>query len=448
MSRIAPPLPEGLSTARKALAWEKEVEVQLITRLFGGGARPREIDERSWLRPAALKGALRFWWRATHAHLPEYASLQKLKEREDLLFGSAARFGKKGEILGGPGWLSVEVLNAVPANLQKPLYDPDTEVGKAVGIAYYPGAAQTGKEAARLGLRGTGGSPRIRLRLDVVDEVTEREILLALRAFLLLGGAGARTRRGAGALSPATAASADKTKVPCHRDQVERFLAEWVTESPASVPADVFSLARARWAVVGKACDSPEEAHEKLLGVLREFRQLRTHPPNWDKKTPWGQTAWPEPDAIRLEVGTSSHPTQEEHRAQFPRAVLGLPIVFKFHDKDKEDPGRHTLIGTHRGKRIARFASPLLLRPIRIWTPGKKGEKAKEEYLPVAMYTETTLPVDSYPLLEPTPEAKDRRRTLGASRTFSETSFAVAAQTADLLAKLETAFKNALGVKK
>ncbi len=443
MSRIAPPPPENLSTVRKAVAWEKEIEVQLITRLFGGGARPREIDERSWLRPAALKGALRFWWRATHAHRPEYDSLKKLKDREDLLFGTAARF-EKNEIRGGPGWLSVEV-SAVSANLVREAYDPKSKVeaGQAVGIAYYPATPQKSK-VTHLGQTGKGKGVRalIRLRLEHVDEDAAKEILEALKAFLLLGGAGARTRRGAGSLSPAH----QEADIPCTADQVERYFAEWVRADPSKIPGGVFSVARAKWFVIGSASKSGEEAQEALLDVLREFRQKRRHPKGWGKGD-YGPTEWPEAGAIRREVGTWSHQPDEERRGQFPRALLGLPIVFKFHDKDKNDPGRHTLVGRREtGGEIARFASPLLLRPIQVWRK-EKGEWIKE-FLPIALFTESTLPSDTFPHLEPTPEDEDTRPTLSAPRTFTETSFAKAAQTADLFAKLETAFNNGLRSKK
>ncbi|MEP7009309.1 MAG: RAMP superfamily CRISPR-associated protein [Acidobacteriota bacterium] len=440
MSRIAPPLPEDLSTARKTVPWEREIEVQLITRLFGGGARPREIDERSWIRPAALKSALRFWWRATHAHLPEYDSLKKLKKQEDLLFGTAARFGKKNEILGGPGWLSVEV-SAAGGSLVREAYDPKSkaEAGRSVGIAYYPATPQK-EQVIRLGGVGKGKGVRslIRLRLERLDQDAVGEIQEALKAFLLMGGVGARTRRGAGSLAPAH----EEADIPCSALEIERYFAEWVKIDPSSIPAGVFSLARAQWVVTGRSYATGEEAQEALLDVLREFRQKRLHPKNWGKGD-YGPTRWPEPYAIRMEVGTGSHKTSEEHREQFPRGILGLPIVFKFHDKDKNDPGRHTLAGVREnGEAISRFASPLLLRPIRIWRQ-EKGESVKE-YLPVALFTEPILPSDTLPLLEPTPAEEDPRPTLSEARTFSETSFAEAAKNADLLAKLKTAFQDGL----
>lgn len=438
MSRIAPALPENLSTARKAVAWEKEIEVQLITRLFGGGARPREIDERSWLRPAALKGALRFWWRATHAHLAEYDSLQKLKEREDLLFGSAARFGKKDEIKGGPGWLSVEVLNAVPANLGKEEFVP--EEGSALNIAYF-GAAGQGRDAATLGIPGKGD--RAKLRLLLTEASAEKEILVALRAFFVLGGIGARSRRGAGALAVFKQADATDLGVPTTRTAVAEYLRHWVQvetpERPSLRDPRLFALANAEWASLGRRdAGSAEEAQKRSLELLRLVRQRRPHPSHWGGRNQWGQTEWPEADAVRLAVGTSSHPTVATRAGNFPRGVLGLPIVFHFKDEGPTgDPGDHTLYAQllRAVKRLDRYTSPLLLRPVVVW--GAKGR----EFLSLALWTRPTLPEDALPVLEPG-AAKKGGATLSKTQTFP-LSIASAAENAQLIQALDEAFNKA-----
>lgn len=50
---------------------ELSLEIATITPLFGGGYAARECDELIPVRSAAVRGHLRFWWRATAgAHLP------------------------------------------------------------------------------------------------------------------------------------------------------------------------------------------------------------------------------------------------------------------------------------------------------------------------------------------------------------------------------------------
>lgn len=65
----------------------REFDVEVVTPLFLGGAEPNRAE----LRVPSIKGTLRFWWRATHAHLP----LDRLKEQESENFGDAgAKYGK------------------------------------------------------------------------------------------------------------------------------------------------------------------------------------------------------------------------------------------------------------------------------------------------------------------------------------------------------------------
>jgi len=60
-----------------------EASYKLTTPMFMGGADPRGAPE---IRPPAIKGLLRFWWRA--AALPQLGSWDKVREAERKLFGS------------------------------------------------------------------------------------------------------------------------------------------------------------------------------------------------------------------------------------------------------------------------------------------------------------------------------------------------------------------------
>jgi CRISPR-associated protein Cmr1 len=57
-----------------------DFECQIVTPMFMGGADPLKAE----LRASAVKGALRFWWRALNGAL----SLDELREKEGQLFGS------------------------------------------------------------------------------------------------------------------------------------------------------------------------------------------------------------------------------------------------------------------------------------------------------------------------------------------------------------------------
>lgn len=57
-----------------------------ITPMFMYGANQNEPE----LRPASIKGVMRFWWRAINGDL----SLDELKEKEGEIFGSTVRRSK------------------------------------------------------------------------------------------------------------------------------------------------------------------------------------------------------------------------------------------------------------------------------------------------------------------------------------------------------------------
>jgi CRISPR-associated protein Cmr1 len=439
--RLEPPPLE--IPARSPIA---RLEVTLITRLFGGGAKTRELDGVSWLRPAAFKSALRFWWRAGHAHT--FGSLTALREREEQLFGTSARYGKGGEILGGPGALEVEVQAPSTSGLPTSAFRP--EEGAALNIAYFSAAEQRGRgvPACTLALPDPRAWARLTLWADRASEEERNEILHAFRLFLVLGGVGSRTRRGAGALAAKTAKEAVGCRLPTSRQELEDFLLRYrQTHANASSPAGLFALGSLRAVFLGPDFPSAERAQDYALQVLRAFRQCRPHPPNWKGRDQWGQTQWPEADAIRLKDGPPRRsgqawphqPRNDSRKGQYPRASLGLPIVMHYKDGPAADPADHIISAARpdgRGwKRINRFSSPILLRPVAIW----EGESCL--YVPVVLVGPCTLPSAFRPLVErtgrggPSQGAVDNRNVVD--------TFDIQGAGATVLRKLEDAFAEA-----
>lgn len=393
--------PKAIIPARVPLA---ELEVALITRLYGGGATTRALDPISWLRSSALKSALRFWWRTGHAK--GSVSLADLRAKEERLFGAPARFVReKGEtrIVGGPGMLEVEVFDVLRP--EPSAYD--LTAGNPLTVAYFAARAQEGgAEAADLGMpNDRAHSARARLRLlfkGKAESPEGQEIIEALRLWLVLGGAGARTRRGAGAVAVTSVSVARTLGLPTSHEELNELLARWCR--PLNVPpalAGVFTLARTRSVFVGTAHRDAESAQRELLSVYRAVRQRGREP---------GQDKWPEANQIRLSIRSGSAP-----RGRFPRGALGLPIVFFF---GRGNPLNRTLIGARRSSdswnTVNRFASPILLRPVRIWI----GDQPR--YVPVAIVTACTLPIDMRPALVQNPgEALDPERNLGLEATLA-----------------------------
>lgn len=423
------------------------LEVTLITRLFGGGAMARDLDEISWLRSAALKSALRFWWRAGHAH--NYDSLKELREREEHLFGASAVFAKKDEILGGPGVLEVEVQGASRKDLQtEPFKAID---GDAVNIAYFSAAEQKKKGIRACTLALPDKAPAATIFLHSRDrsgaeEKDRAELLEALRLWLVLGGVGSRTRRGAGALGVTSEEAAKDHEVPATLEALKTFLLRWARPEARQPPIEgLFSLGHMRAVFVGPGFPTAEKAHRFALDVLRELRQDRPHPPSWKGPAGWGQTRWPDADAIRWKAGPKpgwKHPPTKGREGKYPRAALGLPIVVHYKDGPLGDPDDHIISAAlpdgKKWKRVNRFASPLILRPVQVW------ENGKPRYVPVALIGPFTLPTRSRPLVELTKGNGDPGREVDPRNVFTEFSIDSAA-THDVLPRLETAFAQAKG---
>ncbi|MCC6343667.1 MAG: type III-B CRISPR module RAMP protein Cmr1 [Bryobacterales bacterium] len=67
----------------------REYNFRTVTPLFGGGVEPRHTDPVSVIHPPAIRGHLRFWWRATSG--ASFQNHAALKSAEDALWGSTSR---------------------------------------------------------------------------------------------------------------------------------------------------------------------------------------------------------------------------------------------------------------------------------------------------------------------------------------------------------------------
>lgn len=381
------------------------IDVELVCRQYGGGAAAGKVDLDQWLRPSAVRGALRFWWRALNAH--RYTSIAELRAGEGELFGTQAAEG-----LPGPGKLGVTVV-AIP---RKPGECKPWSVspGDALGGAYFP-AQGMGREPSAL--LEPGASASISIDYIGLTEGQQNQIRHALAAYILFGGSGARTRRGAGALCLASADDARRIGAPYNRESLEQWCREIVRERS---PLEVFCIgSRVGIYLAADTHKSGEKAQQNLLKMWREFRQDRKHPETWtgSKDGDWGRTQWPEADAIRLLADTharwedgTNHEPETRNAKRAPRAHLGLPIGMKFKDDNLKEFDRDSrqwvpkrphptrgrllsvepqaveLVATGKGRIVSeRYASPVMLSIACIgWTPVR-------EYVGIVLVTPSLL---------------------------------------------------------
>lgn len=421
-----PPI-ELPSITRKEL-WAAEVPVVLITRLFGGGARAREIDKVAWLRSSAAKSALRAWWRAGHAH--DYPSLAALLDREERIFGASGTFDAEGRPRKGPGVLEVESRCVQGSAAEEYRESP----GSVINYALFP-ASEMGQQAAKLVAPSDRTRSVVILRSRSSVDTDLEAILEGLRLWLVLGGAGARTRRGVGALAMAEAGRARELGIPTTAAELRAFLKKHCQRRvlPASL-AGVFSLARTRKVFLGPPQNSGEGAQKVLLSLLREARQ--------DRDRPRAPSKWPEADAVRLKFDPQrswGHEPKEANAGRYPRAALGLPIVLHFKDRPPAEPPEHQVLAAlpdkEKGwKKLDRYTSPIILRPVRVW------ENGRVQYVPVAVFTDCILPGDARPLV-----VRDPRADAAAADIIR--GFDIRAEADVTLRRIETVFEKAPGFK-
>src|ERR1017187_8727239 len=171
MSRVlirdCPPIPER----RKTLPDLSDFDITVAAPMFGGGVSPGKVDPTMMIRPSAVRGHLRFWWRATRG--AEIAAVDQLRQDESALWG---------------------------ATEQRSLVEVSVSVTHR-GSAYPPRDALKYVLFPFTGSEGSPGREGVRFTLHVRCPSFRRpEVVEALRAWVNFGGVGARTRRGCGAL--------------------------------------------------------------------------------------------------------------------------------------------------------------------------------------------------------------------------------------------------------
>lgn len=330
-----PDLPEWQAPAKRETI---ELELRLITPMFGGGYEARKVDRLLPIRPAAIRGHLRFWWRATAG--ARYTSVADLHKAETELWGAAAT---KDNPAVGKVALQVHILSAgeeAPYSQVAPPSKPKD--GPLHGYFLFPFREQKEQNIpAAVGRKQV----RFQLRLTLDASLSEAQragIRTALKAWIAFGGVGARTRRGCGAL----------TVVSNNANQwlpSLQGIAEWL-----GMPKDAVSgcgwttLAGARGIVVPTA--SPEEAWRELGQFWARFRKGHFA----QAYSPMSGGKWRDYRQVLCQL------RKQGNTLRLAKPFLGLPIIYQ------EIKGAKNLCftGTLEPAQSGRMASPVILKPI------------------------------------------------------------------------------------
>lgn len=302
----------------------------------------RTVDDIDVIRVATIRGHLRFWWRALNGH--RYESSEELYAKESELWGRAA--GEEG------GRSAVELRVTV----EQPGKPDSSQIGPATPGAY---ALWPAREEKREGLpTAPRRAPRTRFLLTLLAPSSDiEEVENVVRAWLLFGGYGSRTRRGLGSFSVLDAPKAWLPNAATPRE-FERLFGYNIFAPPRMSACDVPWLAGASLHA-GKTVRQAEKAWTSALGWLQEFRQGTSGSPGGRAREPGtgGRPSisnWPEADKIR-HLSTPqrglpwAHKPHHGSEPAWPRAGFGLPIRIRFQDQSREPrPGWQAGCRGHR----------------------------------------------------------------------------------------------------
>jgi len=378
------------------------LRVKVVTPILGGSPQTRTVDTVDIIRAATIRGHLRFWWRALYAH--QYGTPMELYAKE------SERWGRAADEHGGRSAVElcvhVEQAGDVDdANIQ--LHNSKEAKATVGAYALWPAREDKKKGQATAPRRQPGTRFRLTLR---VPARYEAEVRATLRAWLLFGGYGSRTRRGLGSLKLIEAADNDKwlPKMPDKEEDQGKGLREAFTRlfgrdifaAPGKSPTDVPWLAGATLHI-GKAVPEAEKAWTTALDWLRRFRQGTDGPPGQRAREPGtGKTQpnrpsisnWPEADKVRHLTGkTQIHRPRHNRTPVWPRAGFGLPIIGQFQKQGRngkhydEPDGFELRWRRQQGDKeeYDRLASPLIVKALPL---------ANGQFVPCALWLNRAYP--------------------------------------------------------
>jgi CRISPR-associated protein Cmr1 len=356
---------------------------------MGGSTRTRVVDDAEIIRAASVRGALRFWWRALHGH--QFKTARELFDAEAALWGRAAEEGKKGR-----SSVEVRILQAKATEKETHnivLYDGKDGKRDQHAYALFAARGQT------TGATEEQRNPAERYRPGITFELLlrapagqEEAIKRTVKAWILFGGYGARTRRGVGSL---TVRGDDRSKwlpASCTAAALNDYFGVKLFGVPGGTRRDTASLVGARLFARGadKPLDDAMRAWELAINWLSDFRQRPGDGPEHARgavsnKRP-GRSRWPEADKVRhlTRRNAPRHAPLHNAKPAWPRAGFGLPIVGQFIDKKEGDPGNFTIVWYDKNNtKKDRLASPLILKALPL---------ADGKYVPAALWLHRGFP--------------------------------------------------------
>lgn len=291
---------------------------EVITPMFLAGADGTTPE----LRPASIKGALRFWWRAMNGHLP----IDEMRKLEGEIFGSTKQ---RSKII-----IRTELIDAKCGNINK----SETLLGRDY-LMY--SIFMNEKEAI------TSGTFKV-----VFSSIDKEALLEATYCFWLLsnfGALGTRSRRGCGRfiIQSCTSNKYDFKFKNTSNNLTEHT--EYLRQSLNSIKK-YFGINSVNTKtlypnfqnysiyIIDNGCNKAEDALNKIGELYMNFRRRRQ----------------PDYNSVKTFISDGLRPQTIE------KATFGLPISYRFRSLG----GKSAMI--EGGNKITRSASSLIIEIIKI----------------------------------------------------------------------------------
>lgn len=340
-----------------------DIQLKTVTPILGGGYRARELDDVDIIRVPTIRGHLRFWWRALYAH--KHRGSEELYKAECKLWGGAG--GEDDEAGKSKVELCVEITRTGETN------ESDINLRDDSAYALWPARGEKDKS----GNYKKPPAPRrskTKFTLTVIcPKNEEQQVRNTLKAWILFGGYGSRTRRGLGSLTVK-----EVTKNKGKEKETEDLITWLPAEATKAAINGLFEgldplgdkgdfegdTPRLPGALlyVGKNDNNAKDAWVAALKKLKEFRQGRGFAREQGAQRP-GRSRWPEADKIRHLTGrTRAHNPRFNNDCCWPRSGFGLPIGGQF--VTPGEPDSFSIKWRDEEKPHDRLASPLILKPL------------------------------------------------------------------------------------
>lgn len=321
------------------------LHLRLITPLFGGGYETREVDPVCIIRPATVRGHLRFWWRALYGG--QYANAGQLFTAEAAIWGAAATeerqsVGKVGVRVRDVKWnKQVKTVNDF-----RPRGGPPAQVGPQVKYLLYTFQEIKGEHKPP-----AEGYDNVEFTLQVtfskgLSAQQRQQVENTLKAWIAFGGVGARTRRGCGALT--VTQEQGKWLPPADAEKRRAWFNGLLPSGSPPKPARLSLLSGARI-----VCGNPRgHATDVLYDIGSFWARFRKGHVGSKPYSPMSGSRWGDYRRALLQFQK-----RNPDSIALAKPYLGLPIVYQsFHNA----PYAPTIESAETG----RMASPVILKPL------------------------------------------------------------------------------------